>query len=81
MFRNLGKRWLSSELIVAATEMTRSVWKERYGNLPECRMRTEIDLCSIRSRNPGYCYQMAGWGGREIVRGKLYLYEPRNLVK
>jgi len=75
MFRNLGAG-LSSELIREAAAMTYREWVRRYGALPEERLRTEVDVKRIRSRNPGFCYQMAGWEKGRIVRGKLYLYAP-----
>lgn len=75
MFRNLGAG-LSSALIESATETTYREWFRRYGVLPEERLRTEVDVRRIRSRNPGFCYQMAGWEKGRIVRGKLYLYAP-----
>lgn len=75
LFRNLGAG-LSSDLIVAATEMTYKLWRERYGALPDERLRTEIELAKVRSANPGYCYKVAGWTVDRIVRGKLYLWAP-----
>ncbi len=78
MFRNLGAG-LSSELIKAATSATYFFWKQRYGELPSERMRTEIGVRNIRSSNPGYCYQKAGWEKGEVKRGKLFLYAPENI--
>lgn len=75
MFRNLGDT-LSSALIEAAVTATYEAWKIKYETLPAIRMRTEIDIKKVRSRNPGYCYKCAGWNGGHIVRGKLYLYAP-----
>lgn len=75
LFRNLGDG-LSSELIKTATAKTYEVWLERYGALPDLRLRTEVDIGKIKSSNPGYCYQMAGWSKDRIVRGKLYLNAP-----
>lgn len=73
MFRNLGAG-LSSDLIRSATEETYRLWQKRYGALPRERLRTEVQIDAVRSRNPGYCYLMAGWERGETVRGKLYLY-------
>lgn len=75
MFRNLGAG-LSSDLIRAALEMTYVEWAKRYGSLPAERLRTEVDLAAVKSRNPGYCYVMAGWERGERKRGKLFLYAP-----
>lgn len=75
MFRNLGAG-LSSELIREALGRTYREWEARYGALPDERMRTEIDVKAVKSQNPGYCYQMAGWEKGPIVRGKLFLYAP-----
>lgn len=82
MFRNLGAG-LSSDLIQEATERTYIEWVRRYGSLPEECIRTEIGVRSVRSANPGYCYQRAGWTferdakGRRVVRGgKAFLWAP-----
>lgn len=75
MFRNLGAG-LSSELITAALAMTYVEWTKRYGALPAERLRTEVSVADVRSRNPGYCYMMAGWTKGETKRGKLFLYAP-----
>jgi hypothetical protein len=76
LFRNLGAG-LSSELIRAATWAAYAHWLERYGALPEERLRTEIGIKQIRSSNPGCCYKLAGWGDPIIKRGKLFLHAPR----
>ncbi len=75
IFRNLGAG-LSSDLIRAALDMTYVEWMQRYGELPSERLRTEIDLKAVKSRNPGYCYKCAGWGDAVKKRGKLFLYAP-----
>jgi len=76
LFRNLGAG-LSSELIRDALASTYREWTRRYGNLPDVELRTEIDTRKVQSRNPGYCYLMAGWTRQKVVRGKLYLAAPR----
>lgn len=76
LFRNLGPR-LSSILISEALVETYRYWKEKYGSLPTVRLRTEVDIRKVKSSNPGYCYQCAGWEKEKIVRGKLYLLAPR----
>lgn len=75
LFRNLGAE-LSSELIKAATRETYRLWHEKYGTLPTERLRTEVDTKAIKSRNPGYCYQCAGWLKGERKGRKLFLYAP-----
>lgn len=75
LFRNLGSN-RSSDLIVEATAMTYQLWLERYGEMPNERLRTEIDVRRVRSNNPGYCYLMAGWERGELKRGKRFLYAP-----
>lgn len=75
MFRNLG-RTLSSMLIVEAVRQTYLHWSHRYGGLPLERLRTEVDPRAVRSKNPGYCYRVAGWHNRRMVRGKLHLDAP-----
>jgi hypothetical protein len=75
MFRNLGAG-LSSDLIQEATEATYIEWVRRYGALPEERLRTEIGVREVRSRNPGYCYERAGWERGETRNGKLFFWAP-----
>jgi hypothetical protein len=75
LFRNLGTA-LSSELIRRALYRTYVEWQARYGSLPDERLRTEIDTRAVKSRNPGYCYKVAGWIPDRVVRGKLYLFAP-----
>jgi hypothetical protein len=75
LFRNLGQS-LSSDLIVSALARTYVEWFNRYGQLPSERLRTEVDTRAVRSRNPGYCYKVAGWVPDRVVRGKLYLWAP-----
>ena len=54
VFRNEGEQ-LSSELILDAEKLCQKKW-------PGERMFTYIDPAEIASSNPGYCFQMAGWG-------------------
>lgn len=75
LFRNLGES-LSSDLIKSATLETYRLWMERYQEMPSEPLRTEVDVKKVRSSNPGYCYQMAGWRKGEIKRKKLFLYAP-----
>jgi hypothetical protein len=76
MFRNLGPA-LSSDLIREATERTYEEWLSRYHNLPEERLRTEVDPRKVKSHNPGYCYLCAGWERGPERNGKLILYAPK----
>lgn len=58
LFRNEGCRgYLSSELIAWAVAHTRAEWPD----VPELGIVTFVGAAKIRSTNPGYCYQMAGW--------------------
>lgn len=75
LFRNLGAG-RSSDLILSALRATYSEWAKRYGSLPVEVLRTEIDPKRVLSRNPGYCYLMAGFHNRREVRGKIYLDAP-----
>lgn len=76
LFRNLGAG-LSSDLIKSALAATYSEWANRYGSLPEERLRTEIEISGPRT---GYCYRMAGWTTDRIVRGKLYMFAPERVL-
>jgi len=75
MFRNLGAG-LSSDLIREAVEVTYREWLRKYGELPTERLRTEIGVSEVKSKNPGYCYIAAGWTHDRYVRGKRYLWAP-----
>jgi len=75
MFRNLGAG-LSSDLIRWATQETYRQWRARYGELPPERLRTEIGVRDVRSKNPGYCYECAGWERGETRNGKLFYWAP-----
>ena len=50
--------------------------RNRYGELPPERLRTEIGIKQVKSRNPGFCYLKAGWARDRVVRGKLYMWAP-----
>jgi len=77
MFRRLPEcPQMASVLIVTATIATYVHWISRYGELPSERMRTEVDVSRVKSGNPGYCYQVAGWKKGPVKRGKLFLYAP-----
>lgn len=77
MFRRLPDcPVVASDLIRTATAATYAVWADKYG-LPAERLRTEVKISAVRSRNPGYCYKCAGYEVDRVVRGKLYLWAPR----
>lgn len=52
-FRN-ESRWQSSELIRQADAVADFCWADR-------RHYTYVDASQLRSRNPGYCFLVAGW--------------------
>jgi hypothetical protein len=53
VFRNEGKT-LSSTLILEAEQFAWERW-------PQERLFTYVDAKKVKSSNPGYCFQMAGW--------------------
>jgi hypothetical protein len=59
IFRNEGSGYLSSELVIAAEH---SLVVAGHGCGPD-GMLTYVWDSKIRSRNPGYCFKRAGWGG------------------
>jgi hypothetical protein len=75
VFRNLGAG-LSSDLIRSAVSATYAAWIDRYGSLPEERLRTEINSAMVKSVNPGYCYKTAGWTLFKNVGVMVYLVAP-----
>jgi len=78
LFRRLPKcPVIASELVKTATNATYKAWKLKYKTLPPERLRTEIEIAKVRSKNPGYCYRVAGYTVDRIVRGKLYLFAPQ----
>ncbi len=79
VFRNLYAG-IASELITEATMRTYEEWINRYGSLPEERLRTEIGIKDVRSGEPGKCYRLAGWTDDRLVRGKLYMWAPWQLT-
>lgn len=77
LFRRLpGCPVQASDLIRTATSATYAAWEQRYGSLPTERLRTEIGIKAIKSKNPGYCYKVAGYKKDRVVNGKLYLWAP-----
>jgi hypothetical protein len=77
MFRRLPEcPVLASDLIRSATKATYRAWSDKYNGLPTERLRTEIGMSAVRSKNPGYSYLLAGYSKDRVVRGKLYLWAP-----
>ncbi len=76
VFRRMPGAPLASLLVETATVETYRRWVQRYGRLPNERLRTEIGIAEVRSSNPGYCYKVVGWEPERSVRGKLYLLAP-----
>jgi hypothetical protein len=69
IFRNESAR-RSSEIILEAEGMAFSKWG------PD-RMYTYIDPAKIKSRNPGYCFKVAGWRFVRVTpSGKHLLVKP-----
>lgn len=56
LFRNEGAG-LSSNLIVAAMDLTVELW----GSPPDDGWLTYVDTRKVTSSNPGYCFKQAGW--------------------
>lgn len=69
LFRNEGAT-VSSELILDAIAATRHFWKP-----PELGMITFIDSGKVKSTNPGYCYQQAGFTKVGKTKGGLIAYQ------
>lgn len=67
VFRNEG-RVRSSTLILEAEDIAWRRW-------PGVRFYTYVDAGAVASRNPGYCFKMAGWRvcGRTARHGLLIL--------
>lgn len=63
LFRNCAPdRLLSSELVREATLATWAIWIGALGyDPPRDGLITFVKPNAIQSRNPGYCYKVAGW--------------------
>jgi hypothetical protein len=68
LFRNEGAG-LSSELLLEAEELARRRWPDAS------RFYTYVDPAKVRSTNPGYCFQVAGWRRCGRTRGGLVVLE------
>lgn len=60
---------LSSRLILDAEQHAWQHWPD------EQRLYTYVNPRAIRSTNPGYCFQMAGWGRCGETIGGLLIFE------
>lgn len=69
-FRNEGAG-LSSELIEEAVQATIAIW----GPPPPLGFVSFVDASKVRSSNPSYCYQMAGWEKVGQTQGGLLAYQ------
>lgn len=72
VFRNEGAG-LSSVLILAAEDCAWTRWEKQ-------RCFTYVDPKKVKSKNPGYCFEMAGWKRVGVTKkNKLIIYakEPR----
>jgi hypothetical protein len=67
VFRNEGPE-LSSNLILEAEVIAWQRW-------PDERLYTYVNSKKIKSSNPGYCFQVAGWNkcGKTISKGLIIL--------
>ena len=62
---------LSSDLIVEAVAITRSYWETP----PPEGIVTFVDPSKIKSSNPGYCYQKAGFTRCGVTKGGLIAFQ------
>ncbi len=69
VFRNEGKV-LSSRLILEAEQLA-------WGRWPGERLYTYVNPRAVRSRNPGYCFQMAGWRKCGETKRGLLIFEKQ----
>jgi hypothetical protein len=67
IFRNEGDV-LSSELIKEAVDLAWRRW-------PNTRLFTFVRANKIKSSNPGFCFQMAGWRKCGTTKGGLVILE------
>ncbi len=73
-FRNEGT-CRSSELVSQADAVADLVWPDR-------RHYTYVDASEVRSRNPGYCFLVAGWTRcGHTKNGKLILERVRSTTE
>lgn len=67
IFRN-ESRIRSSDLIREACALAWSRW-------PGSRLFTFVNAAQVASRNPGYCFLMAGWHKCGVSKGGLLIFE------
>lgn len=67
VFRNEGHQ-ASSKLIQEACDLAWSRW-------PRQRLYTYVNPDKIRSTNPGYCFQAAGWSKCGVTKGGLVVLD------
>lgn len=66
-FRNEGPR-RSSALVQQADAIADCLW-------PDCRHYTYVDPARVQSRNPGYCFFVAGWRRCGVTKSGLLVLE------
>ena len=67
VFRN-ESRHRSSDLIRQADAIADCLW-------PDCRHYTYVNAARVRSRNPGYCFLVAGWQRCGVTKSGLVVLE------
>lgn len=67
VFRN-ESHYLSSELILEAEHLA-------WGRWPGERLYTYVNPRKVNSKNPGYCFQMAGWDKCGKTKSGLLILE------
>lgn len=67
VFRNESSN-LSSDMILEAMQFAWDRW-------PKERLYTYVDPTEVKSRNPGYCFQMAGWTRCGETKKGLIVFE------
>ena|SRR5690242_11579900 len=70
LFRREGEG-LASAMIREAVAITRWYWPD----VPALGMVTFVDPRKVQSRNPGYCYQMAGFRRVGTTKGGLIAWQ------
>lgn len=66
-FRNESAH-LSSELVLQADRVADALW-------PHSRHYTHVNAAKVRSRNPGYCFLVAGWKRSGLTKTGLIILE------
>lgn len=65
IFRNMSKRRSSDIILEAEAEATKKWGPNRF--------YTYVDARKIKSTNPGYCFQCAGWARRGLSQSGMVL--------